>query len=123
MRRMPKDAEFTDDEARSLAEALNKFEPSDIRDALDGMSEAIARVGPPEKPGTSAVSSGPLDFGSIPPGVFIYRTDAKTVRMRLTVARITGGTYDEIELPPDDLRRVVAALLQELANRQAPRAR
>jgi hypothetical protein len=110
---------LTDAEAKALADALNKYEPKDIHDALDAMADRGLRS---SAPGAGEVASGPLDFGSVEPGVLIYRTDAQTVRMRLTVAEMTGGMYDDFEMPPDAFRQLVAALLETLRKRHAPHA-
>jgi hypothetical protein len=115
-------AAFTDHDAKALADALNKYEPSDIHDALDAMSEAALRSSGESGSNRGAVTSGPLDFGSVDPGVIVYRTEGDTVRMRVTVAQMTGGMYDEIELPPDAFRGLVAALLETLAKKHAPHA-
>jgi hypothetical protein len=113
---------FTDQDAKELADALNKYEASDIHDALDAMGDVSLRSAGPGGSNRGAVTSGPLDFGSVDPGVLIYRTEGDTVRMRVTVAQMTGGTYDEIDLPPDAFRGLAAALLETLAKRHAPRS-
>jgi hypothetical protein len=111
---------FTDEEATALTRTMNRYEPSDIHAALDDMRELVETGGGSRR---ATVASGPLDFGSVAPGVLIFRTDAQTVRMRLTLAEMTGGLYDEIELAPDAFRRFAAALLEALAKRNAPHTR
>jgi hypothetical protein len=106
--------ELTDDEARAIADALNRYAPHAVHEALDAMSDRLLRKA---DAGPNAVASGPLDFGAVAPGVLVYRTDARTVRMRITVAEMTGGVYDDFELPPDLFRKLVAELLDALERR------
>jgi hypothetical protein len=110
---------LTDAEAKAFADALNKYEPKDIQEALDAMPDRGLRS---SAPGAGEVASGPLDFGASEAGVLIYRTDAETVRMRLTIAEMTGGVYDDFAMGPDAFRRLVAALLETLEKRHSPHA-
>jgi hypothetical protein len=102
----------SEDELSSLQAKLNAFEPGDVHAALDGIEQHPLR-GPDVDTGT--VASGPLDFGSVQPGVLIYRATIGRVRIRITMANINGGSYDELEMSDASLRGLVAALLAKLA--------
>jgi hypothetical protein len=60
------------------------------------------------------MASGPLNYGSVSPGVLIYRIDGGPARLRLTVAEMTGATYEEFELSDTRLRRLARAALEQL---------
>ena len=83
------DEPLSDAEVRSLEAALNRYEPGEVRAALDA-------VGPVS--GARAGGSGPLDFGSVPPGVLVYRNERGVLCLRVTVSAMTGATYDELEM-------------------------
>jgi hypothetical protein len=100
-----------DDELLALQSELNAFDPADVHAALDGI-EQHPLCGPGVD--TGVVASGPLDFGSTPPGVLVYRTEAGRVRVRITKAAITGGSYDEIEVADASVRGLIAALVAKL---------
>jgi hypothetical protein len=83
------------------------------------MSESLLRDASERR---GLVASGPLAFGATDPGVLAYRTDAQTVRMRITIADMTGGVYADFELPQDVFRTLIAALLASLEEKHVPRA-
>jgi hypothetical protein len=102
---------LADDELLSLQSKLNAFDPADVHAALDGI-EQHPLCGP--EVDTGIVASGPLDFGAGAPGIVVYRTQAGRVRIRITMAAITGGTYDEIEVDDASVHGLVAALVAKL---------
>jgi hypothetical protein len=104
-------ATLADDELLSLQSELDAFDPADVHAALDGIGQHPL-CGPDVD--TGIVASGPLDFGSGAPGILIYRTEAGRVRIRITKALITGGSYDEIEVADASVRGLVAALVAKL---------
>jgi hypothetical protein len=107
-------ATLPDDELLSLHSKLDAFDPADVHAALDGIEEHPL-CGPDVD--TGLVASGPLDFGSGvgAPGILVYRTEAGRVRIRITRALITGGSYDEIEVADASVRGLVAALVAKLS--------
>jgi hypothetical protein len=102
---------LTDDEILSFQSKLNAFDAADVHAALDGI-EQHPLCGPDVD--TGVVASGPLEFGSVGPGILVYRTQAGRVRIRITVASISGGSYDEIEVSDGSARGLVAALVAKL---------
>lgn len=102
---------LADDELLALQSTLNAFEPADVHAALDRI-EQHPLCGPDVD--TGVVASGPLDFGSAAPGVLVYRTESGRIRIRITMAAITGGSYDEIEVADGSARGLVAALVAKL---------
>ena len=111
-------ADLTDDEARTLAEALNRFEPRDVHAALDGIDDHPLR-GPDR--GHERTGSRPVEGGSGDGGVLIYRGEDGRFRLRITVTDITGAFYDEVALSGPSLRGLGTALLATLEERHAPR--
>jgi hypothetical protein len=100
-----------DDALEAMQDLLNRFEAKDIHRAL-GDLEPQASDGPD---GAAAiVGAGPLDFGSIEPGVLVYRTESGRVRLRVTWADIEGGSYDEVEGSEGSVGRLVDALVSAL---------
>ncbi|MGD0673930.1 MAG: hypothetical protein ABSC94_00840 [Polyangiaceae bacterium] len=109
-------ADLRDDELKAIQDELNKYEPKDIRLALDGkhpLRGAEAR--------TDSIASGPLDFGSVQPGVLIYRLEPGRVHIRITDAEMTGAFYDDLEVPDASVRALASALAATLENRHAPK--
>jgi hypothetical protein len=104
---------LSDDALASLEKRLNRYEPRDVRDAL----HAVRFV-----PRRTAGASGPLDFGSVAPGVLVYRDEAGVVRIRVTVAEMTGATYDEVELFDDEVPNLATAIDDRLVRTGAPRS-
>jgi hypothetical protein len=95
---------LTDAKLKEFEVALNRFEPIHVRDALN--AGKVAGVG---------VASGPLDFGSIPAGVLVYRADSGLVRLRLTVTEITGAFYEEFEMADAPFSGFVHAAIERLS--------
>jgi hypothetical protein len=100
----------SDAELRELQDRLNAFEPHEVHAAL-GTLEPSGAAGP--RADIGKVASGPLDFGSVEPGVLIYRLEPGKVRLRITVADMTGGYYDELEVPD----ATIGAVVEELTGR------
>ncbi len=96
-------------ELQDFERTLNRFDPVLVRGVLDAVSE---RPGRPE--GTTATASGPLDFGSVPAGVLVYRADGGAVRLRLTVTEITGAFYEEFELTDAEFAAFVRVAIERL---------
>lgn len=111
--------DLTEDELKALQDRLNVFEAHDVHAALQRM-EARPLGGHDVDTGT--VASGPLDFGSMEPGVLVYRLDRGKVRVRITVSEMTGGYYDELEVSDATVRGLVDALVARLGDEGAPRA-
>jgi hypothetical protein len=100
---------FSDAELKDFEATLNRFDPVLVRDALDAVG-----VAPLPGQGTDATASGPLDFGSIPAGALVYRTETGQLRLRLTVTEITGAFYEEFELSDDHFATLVGAAIERL---------
>jgi len=102
---------MADDAIEDLQDTLNRFEPKDVH-------EALGAVGPGASAGTDGaptmVGSGPLDFGSVEPGVLVFRVESGRVRVRVTWADIEGGSYDELEGSQASVARLVDALVASL---------
>jgi hypothetical protein len=110
-------ADLTDEELKELQDALNRFEPEDVHQALDDMAE-------PRLHGAASTetASGPLDFGSIESGVQIYRLDPGRVRIRITMAEISGGSYDDVEVADANVETWVQSLVATLERRDVSEA-
>jgi hypothetical protein len=106
----------TENTIEEMRHALNRFEARDVHQALGDVGPD-ASAGPDGS--ASIVGSGPLDFGSIEPGVLVYRTESGRVRLRVTSTDIAGGSYDEVEGSEDSIRRLVDALVSLLERRGA----
>jgi hypothetical protein len=105
---MPQEA-LSDTELKALETSLNRYEPARVREALDDVHETS-----PRGADTNATASGPLDFGSVPAGVLIYRGEDGVPRLRVTVTEITGAFYDEFELTDARLKALVEAAVNRL---------
>jgi hypothetical protein len=95
---------LSDAQLKEFEVTLNRFEPVRVREALNAGKVAGA-----------AVASGPLDFGSIPAGVLVYRADSGLVRLRLTVTEITGAFYEEFEMADAPFSVFVHAAIERLS--------
>ena len=95
---------LTDADLNEFEATLNRFEPVRVREALNAGKVAGA-----------GVASGPLDFGSIPAGVLVYRADSGLVRLRLTVTEITGAFYEEFEMADGPFSVFVRAVIDRLS--------
>jgi hypothetical protein len=107
---MPQES-LSDDELRSFQNSFNRFEAVHIRDALEAVSDKPLK-------GMAPTASGPLDFGSVPPGVLVYRSDSGGVRLRLTVTEITGASYEEFELSDERFISLARAAIERLEERR-----
>jgi hypothetical protein len=103
---------LSDAELKAIEVSLNRFEPVHIREAIDLAGATLAREEP-----TSIAASGPLDFGSVPAGVLVYRTERGQVRLRLTITEMTGGSYEEFELTDAQLAALARAATDRLERR------
>ena len=103
------DKPLSDAQLKDFEATLNRFDPVLVRGALDAVG-----VAPAPGPGTDATASGPLDFGSVPAGVLVYRTETGQLRLRLTITEITGGSYQEFELTDAHLTTLVRAAIERL---------
>ncbi|MBV9950160.1 MAG: hypothetical protein JOZ69_25190 [Myxococcales bacterium] len=101
---------LSDAELIALQNDLNKFAPGDVREAIEQQ--------PCSRPGAGA--SGPLTFGSVEPGVLIYRLDPDVVRLRVTATDMTGGLYEEFEFSDDGLRAFVRGVVEQLGAGRKP---
>jgi hypothetical protein len=110
------DEQLTDDALLGLQRGLARFEPKDVRGAIDAVGTP-SRLKPPNG------ASGPLDFGSIEPGVLVYRDEGGTLRMRVTVTEMTGGTYEELEMSDPEFKHLVSAIIDHLVRTNAPQSR
>jgi hypothetical protein len=100
-----------DDALEAMQDLLNRFEAKDVHRALEALAPP-ASEGPDGA--ASIVGTGPLDFGSIEPGVLVYRTETGRVRLRVTWADIEGGSYDEFEGSEAGVGRLVDAVVSNL---------
>lgn len=109
-------------EMTSIAEVLNAFEPKDVRMALGriGVGDGSRSDA---KATTWTIASGPLDFGSVQPGVLVYDAGNGSYRMRITDAEMEGAFYDEIEGSAASLRSLKEQLLRVLEAHHAPKSR
>jgi|HubBroStandDraft_5_1064220.scaffolds.fasta_scaffold93445_2 hypothetical protein len=103
---------LSDAELKDFEAALNRFDPVLVRGVLDDVG-----VAPLPGEGTDATASGPLDFGSIPAGALVYRTETGQLRLRLTVTQITGASYEEFELTDAHFATLVRAAIERLEGR------
>jgi hypothetical protein len=100
---------LSDAELKDFEGTLNRFDPVLVRGVLDAAGE---KPGQPE--GTTATASGPLDFGSIPAGVLVYRAENGAVRLRVTITEITGAFYEEFELTDMHFAAFVRVAIERL---------
>lgn len=107
---MPQES-LSDAELKSFEDSLNRFEPLHVRDALEAVSDKPVK-------GKVPTASGPLDFGSVPAGVLVYRTENGGVRLRLTVTEITGAFYEEFELSDEQFIPLAQAAIERLEERR-----
>jgi hypothetical protein len=105
---------MTDDDALELQEALNKYEPKDVYASLDSLDGRLTRG-----PKASAVALGPSVAGG--EGALIYKLDTGRVRLRITVADMSGAFYEELEMPAPNLGDLVKAMLATLEEEKAPK--
>ncbi len=102
---------LSDAELKNFEDSLNRFEAVHIRDALEAVGDKPVR-------GKLPTASGPLDFGSVPAGVLVYRSESGGVRLRLTVTEITGGSYEEFELSDEQFVTLAQAAIERLEERR-----
>ncbi|HEX4446187.1 MAG TPA: hypothetical protein VH044_05610 [Polyangiaceae bacterium] len=107
---------LSDDALERLQRGLARFEPKDVRGALDSVDIQ-------NRSKTLNGASGPLDFGSIEPGVLVYRDESGTLCMRVTVSDMTGATYDELELSDAEFERLARSVIDRLERTNAPHSR
>jgi hypothetical protein len=110
------DEHLSDDALQELQRGLARFEPKDVRGAIDAVGKQ-SRSKPPNG------ASGPLDFGSIEPGVLVYRDESGTLRMRVTVTEMTGGTYEELEMSDGEFKELASSIIDHLVRTNAPQSR
>jgi hypothetical protein len=109
---------LTADEALHFQAALDKYEPKDVHDALDGIDEA-----PLDGSQASTAASGPLVAGDGGPGVEVGTLEGGRVRLRVAYTDMRGAVYDELEMPAGRFRALAAKLLAFLEAEKAPRYR
>jgi hypothetical protein len=102
---------LSDDELKSFENSLNRFEAIHVRDALEAVSDRPVK-------GKVPTASGPLDFGSVPAGVLVYRSESGAVRLRLTVTEISGASYEEFELSDERFIALAQAAIERLEERR-----
>jgi hypothetical protein len=107
---MPQES-LSDAELKNFEDSLNRFEALHIRDALEAVSDKPVK-------GKVPTASGPLDFGSVPAGVLVYRSEDGAVRLRLTVTEITGASYEEFELSDERFVALAQATIERLEERR-----
>jgi hypothetical protein len=107
---------LTEDEALAFEKALDRYDPKDVHDALDGIDE---RTVDGSEASTSA--SGPLIAGGGSPGVAVSAVDGGRVLLRVNYVNMSGAIYDELEMPAARFRRLAAKLLAALEAEKAPR--
>lgn len=110
--------DLTDDEAKALQEALDRYEPKDVHEALDRIHEQTLR----DCQG-SVNASGPLVGGGTEPGVFVRKLEGGRATLRVAYADINGAIYDDLELAASTVKRFVATLLASLEAAKAPHRR
>jgi hypothetical protein len=108
---MPQES-LSDDELKSFENSLNRFDAVHIRDALEAVSDRPVK-------GNVPTASGPLDFGSVPAGVLVYRSESGGVRLRLTVTETTGASYEEFELSDERFIALAQAAIERLEERRS----
>ena len=111
-------ADLTDDEAKALQEALDRYEPKDVHDALDRIDEQTLR----DCQG-SLKASGQLVGGGTEPGVFVRKLEGGRAALRVAYTDINGAIYDDLELAASAVKRLVATLLASLKATKAPHRR
>jgi hypothetical protein len=102
---------LSDAELKNFEDSFNRFEALHVRDALEAVSDKPVK-------GKVPTASGPLDFGSVPAGVLVYRTEDGAVRLRLTLTGITGASYEEFELSDEQFIVVAQAAIERLEERR-----
>lgn len=105
---------LSDSELKALEATLNRFEPTEVREALNRVGHKATSAD-----SANATASGPLDFGSIPAGVLVYRGENGVARLRVTVTEMTGAFYDEFELPDARLAALVRTAVETLRGSRA----
>ena len=103
---------LSDAQLKEYEATLNRFDPVLLRGVLDASGETPGR---PE--GTTDTASGPLEFGSVPAGVLVYRADNGAVRLRVTITEITGAFYEEFELDDAHFGAFVRVAIERLDRR------
>jgi hypothetical protein len=106
---------LTDDEAKALQQALDKYEPRDVHDALDRVDEQTLRGCQ-----ASLNASGALVGGSTELGVFVHKLEGGRAAIRVAYADINGAIYDDLELAASAVKRLVETLLAMLDAKRAP---
>jgi hypothetical protein len=106
---------LTDDEATALQQALSKYEPKDVHDALDRIDEQTLRGCQ-----ASLNASGALVGGATEPGVFVHKLEGGRAAIRVAYADINGAIYDDLELAASAVKRLVETLIVLLDAKRAP---
>jgi hypothetical protein len=105
---------LSDDDARAFQQALDKYEPKDVHDALDRVDEKTL-----ESCQASINASGPLVGGGTETGVFLNKLESGRAVLRVGYTDINGAIYDELELAGSAVKRLVDTLLADLQARHA----
>jgi hypothetical protein len=109
---------LTDDEAKALQQALDKYEPKDVHDALDRIDEETLRGCE-----GSLNASGQLVGGGTEPGVFVHKLAGGRAAIRVAYADINGAIYDDLDLAASAVKGLVGSLLAALEAKRAPHRR
>jgi|CZKU01.1.fsa_nt_gi hypothetical protein len=109
---------LTDDEAKSLQQALDRYEPKDVHDALDRIDERTLN----DCQG-SMNASGQLVGGATETGVFVHKLAGGRAAIRVAYTDIHGAIYDELELAALAVKGLVQTLIAALEAGRAPHRR
>jgi hypothetical protein len=109
---------LTNDEARAFQQALDKYEPKDVHDALDRVDQETLKGCQ-----ASLNASGQLVGGGGETGVFLNKLESGRAVLRIGYADMNGAIYDELELAGSAVQRLVDALLADLQAKHASHRR
>jgi hypothetical protein len=109
---------LTDDDARALQQALDRYEPKDVHDALDRIDEKTL-----DDCQGSMNASGQLVGGAVETGVFVHKLEGGRAAIRVAYTDINGAIYDELELAGSAVKGLVQTLIAALDARKAPHRR
>jgi hypothetical protein len=109
---------LTDDDAKALQQALGRYEPKDVHDALDRVDEQTLRGCQ-----ASVNASGPLVGGATETGVFVHKLENGRAAIRVAFTDINGAIYDDLELAASATKRLVETLIAMLEAKNAPHTR